>query len=80
MIYINIMDTFPYEMNYKVLEYVYGCRKHNQQIFNKESKDIFFKITKDCEKVNVLKKDLCQKCDKKAIWHLRMIMNNLLPG
>ena len=74
------MENFPYEVNYKILEYVYGCRKKNQRIFNKESKQIFFKITKDCEKINILTKDLCKKCDKKAIWHVRMIMNNLLPG
>lgn len=74
------MENFPCELNYKILEYVYGCRKKNKHIFNKESKQIFFKITKDCEKINILTKDLCQKCDKKAIWHVRMIMNNLLPG
>lgn len=74
------MEKVPYELNYKILEYVYGCRKKNKHIFNKESKQFFFKITKDCEKINILTKDLCQKCDKKAIWHVRMIMNNLLPG
>ena len=74
------MENFHCELNYKILEYVYGCRKKNKHIFNKESKQIFFKITKDCEKINILTKDLCQKCDKKAIWHVRMIMNNLLPG
>ena len=74
------MENFPNEINRYILEYVYGCRKHNQQIFNKESRDIFFKITKDCEKIHILLRDLCQKCDKQAIWHVRMIMNNLLPG
>tara|TARA_B100001059_G_C17815029_1_gene574650 strand:+ start:420 stop:644 length:225 start_codon:yes stop_codon:yes gene_type:complete len=74
------MENFPYEINYKILEYVYGCRKHNQQIFNKESNGIFLKKTKDCEKINILSKNLCQRCDKKAIWRVRMIMNNLLPG
>jgi hypothetical protein len=74
------MERFPHEINKYILEYVYDCRKRNQQIFNKESDTIFKDITKDCEKTNILRKDLCQKCDKKAIWRVRMIMNNLLPG
>ena len=40
------MENLPHEINYNILEYVYGCRKHNQQIFNKESQGVFFKITK----------------------------------
>ena len=74
------MENLPHEINYNILEYVYVCRKHNQQIFNKESREVFFKITKDCEKLHILRKELCEKCDKNAIWRVRMIMNNLLPG
>ena len=44
------MDNLPNEMNYKILEYVYDCRRQKQEVFNKESRDIFFKITKDCKK------------------------------
>lgn len=74
------MDNLPHEINHIILEYIYGCRKNNQQIFNKESTKNFFKITKDCEKIHIMRKDLCKKCDKKAIRHVRMIINNLLPG
>ena len=74
------MDKFPYEINYKILGYTYGCRKDNNYVYNKESNNIFKEITKNCEKINIFNKNLCQNCDKKNIWHVRMIMNNLLPG
>jgi len=74
------MDSLPNEINIQIMEFVYKCRKETQYVFNKESLDIFKCITTKCENVKLLGKQLCQSCDKKSIWHARMIMNNLLPG
>ena len=74
------MDSLPNEINIQIMEFVYKCRKETRYVFNKESLDIFKCITSKCENVKLLGKQLCQSCDKKSIWHVRMIMNNLLPG
>jgi hypothetical protein len=74
------MEKLPNEMNREILQYVYKCRKDEKMVFNKESLEIFSNFTKDCTHVKLLGKNLCQRCDKKAIWKFRMIMNNLLPG
>ena len=74
------MECLPYEINNKILGYLYGCRKNNKEIFNKESKKNFFLITKKCENIKILNHIFCKNCDKKKIWRTRMIMNNLLPG
>jgi len=74
------MEKLPNEMNREILQYVYKCRKDEKMVFNKESLEIFRNITKDCAHVKLPGKNLCQRCDKKAIWKFRMIMNNLLPG
>jgi len=74
------MEKLPNEMNREILQFVYKCRKDEKMVFNKESHQIFRNITKDCAPVKLLGKNLCQRCDKKTIWRVRMIMNNLLPG
>ena len=74
------MENLPNEINREILKFTYRCRKEERLIFNKESREIFRNITRDCKHVKLLGKDLCQRCDKKAIWRVRMIMNNLLPG
>jgi len=74
------MEKLPNEMNREILQFVYRCRKDEKMVFNKESREIFRNITKDCTHVKLLGKNLCQRCDKKTIWRVRMIMNNLLPG
>ena len=69
------MENLPNEINYVISEYVYGCRKHNQIIFNKESKQNFLKITNKCKKIKLLGKCICQECDKKTIWYLKTMMD-----
>ena len=74
------MDRLPNEINYLIGDYLFECRKNTDYIFNKEYYKIFKEKTEDCERIYLLNKNLCKKCDKNAIWHARMIMNNLLPG
>ena len=74
------MNNLPNDLHRLIGDYLFKCRKDQKYIINKEYYEIFKKKTKDCEKVYLLKKYLCKKCDKKAIWYTRMIINNLLPG
>lgn len=74
------MKHFPEHINKLIMSYVYKCKKENMYILNKEYKRIYLDITKDCDKIFVLRKYLCNKCDKKKVVRFRMILNNLLPG
>jgi len=74
------MNNLPNELNYLVCDYLPFCKKNTNFIINKEYYEIFKNKTKNCKKINLLTKNLCEECDKKTIWHVRMIMNNLLPG
>ena len=74
------MNNLPNELNYLIGDYLFKCRKNTDYIINKEFYEIFKNKTKNCKKIYLLRKNLCEECDKKAIWRIRMIMNNLLPG
>ena len=74
------MENLPFEMKYIIMNYVYNCAKDRKYILNKETKNIYENITKDCERIFILRKNLCKKCEEEKIIKLRMIMNNLLPG
>jgi len=74
------MDQLPTEIKYEIMKYLYTCHKEKKYILDRETLKIYKNLTDNCEPVEVLKKTLCKKCDKKAIIYVRMIMNNLLPG
>lgn len=74
------MNNLPVELNYEIGNYLFDCQKNYNYIINKEFYEIFKKKTKKCDKVKLLGKNLCTKCEKKKIWRARMILNNLLPG
>lgn len=74
------MEKLPTEIKYEIMEYLYTCKKEKNFILDKETLKIYKNLTDNCEPVEVLKKTLCKKCDRKAIIYVRMIMNNLLPG
>jgi uncharacterized OB-fold protein len=74
------MDNLPNELNYEISNYLYTCRKNTNYIINKEYYKIYKHKTKKCKKIYLLRKHLCEECDKKNIWRARMILNNLLPG
>ena len=74
------MNNLPNELNYVIGDYLFECRKNTDYIINKEFYKIFKRKTKKCKKIYLLRKNLCEKCDKKKIWRARMILNNLLPG
>ena len=74
------MDQLPTEIKYEIMKYLYICKKEKNYIVDKETENIYGNLTKKCEAVKILSKNLCKKCDKKAIIYVRMIMNNLLPG
>ena len=74
------MNNLPIELNYEIGNYLFNCHKNFNYIINKEFYEIFKNKTKNCKKIYLLRKKLCERCDKKAIWHVRMVMNNLLPG
>tara|TARA_B100000963_G_scaffold359415_1_gene386718 strand:- start:430 stop:654 length:225 start_codon:yes stop_codon:yes gene_type:complete len=74
------MEKLPTEIKHEIMEYLYTCKKEKNFILDKETLKIYKNLTYNCEPVEVLKKTLCKKCDRKAIIYVRMIMNNLLPG
>lgn len=74
------MEKLPKELNEMIMGYVYNCAKDRKYILNKEMKDVYEYLTKDCERIFILKKNLCKRCEEEKIIKLRMIMNNLLPG
>lgn len=74
------MEKLPTEIKREIMEYLYTCKKEKNFILDKETLKIYKNLTDNCEPVEVLKKTLCKKCDRKAIIYVRMIMNNLLPG
>lgn len=74
------MKNLPLEINYKIGDYLFSCRKNTNYIINKEYYDIFKHKTSNCKKIFLLRKNLCQHCDKDKIWRARMIINNLLTG
>ena len=74
------MEKLPTEIKYEIMKYLYTCRKEKNYILDRETLKIYKNLTNECESVEVLKKNLCKKCDRQAIIYVRMIMNNLLPG
>lgn len=74
------MDHLPHEMNMLIGNYLFDCKKNNNYIFNKEYYNIYKKETENCEKIFILRKNLCINCDRAKILRARMIINNLLPN
>ena len=73
------MDNFPEEINNIIFSYLFKCNKNRDYIVNKETMQIFKKQTRNCEKIFIFRKNVCNHCDKKIIMQLRMMMNNLIP-
>ena len=73
------MDRLPEDINTIIFSYLFKCNKHRDYIVNKESLEIFNKQTRNCEKIFIFRKYVCNNCDKKTIMQLRMMMNNLIP-
>ena len=74
------MDELPYELNMLIGSYIFDCRKNKNYIINKEYLNIYRENTKNCEKLFILRKNLCKKCDRSKIIRAHMIINNLLPS
>ena len=74
------MEKLPGEIKYEIMKYLYICKKEKNYIVDKETENIYDNLTKKCEAVKILNKNLCKKCDKQTIIYMRMIFNNLLPG
>ena len=74
------MDELPYELNMLIGSYLFDCRKNKKYIINKEYLNIYRENTKNCEKLFILRKNLCKKCDRSKIIRAHMIINNLLPS
>ena len=74
------MDKLPYELNMLIGGYLFNCRKNKNYIINKEYFNIYKEYTKNCEKLFILRKNLCKKCDRSKIIRAHMIINNLLPS
>ena len=74
------MDKLPYELNMLIGRYLFDCRKNKNYIINKEYFNIYKEYTKNCEKLFILRKNLCKKCDRSKIIRAHMIINNLLPS
>lgn len=74
------MNQLPYEMNMLIGSYLFDCKKNTNYIINREYYNIYKKKTENCEKLFILRKNLCLKCDRAKILRARMIINNLLPN
>lgn len=74
------MKNLPNEIIHIIMSYLYKCGKDKNYILDKETFDIYKYISRDCNKIFILRKNLCERCEKYKIIRLRMIMNNLLPG
>lgn len=74
------MDKLPIEINMLIGDYLFDCRKNYKYIINREYYDIYKKKTENCEKLFILRKNLCKKCDRSKIIRAHMIINNLLPN
>ena len=74
------MKNLPNEIEYIIMSYLYKCKKNRNYILNKNSLKIYEDITRDCERIYILRKNLCKRCEEEKIIKLRMIINNLLPG
>lgn len=74
------MENLPFEMKYIIMSNLYTCGKNRNYILNKEMKKIYDHMTKDCERIYILRKNLCRNCEEDKIIRARMILNNLLPG
>tara|TARA_B100000963_G_scaffold257267_1_gene225729 strand:- start:350 stop:574 length:225 start_codon:yes stop_codon:yes gene_type:complete len=74
------MDKLPNELNILIGSYLFDCKKNKHYIINKEYYKIYKESTENCEKLFILRKNLCKKCDKSKIIRARMIINNLLPN
>ena len=74
------MDELPYELNELIGSYLFDCRKNKNYIINKEYFKIYKENTKNCEKLFILRKNLCKNCDRSKIIRAHMIINNLLPS
>ena len=74
------MENLPFEMKYIIMSNLYKCAKDRKYILNKETKKIYDHITKDCDRIFILRKNLCRRCEEDKIIRARMIINNLLPG
>lgn len=74
------MNNVPKEIQQIICEYLFKCNKDKNYIVNKDFLNIYENLTKDCSKIELLGKKLCNKCDKSKIIKCRMIINNLLPN
>ena len=74
------MDNLPYELNMLIGNYLFDCAQNYNYIINKEYYNIYKTKTENCEKLFILRKNLCLKCDRSKIIRARMIINNLLPN
>ena len=74
------MEKVPFEIKYIIMSYVYSCKKELNYICDKETLDIYKFLTKDCERIFIIRKNVCKRCEKEKVIKMRMILNNLLPG
>ena len=61
---MNSLDTLPEELQRKIFNMVYFCKKDNNFYINKQITNLILKDFKKCQSCLFLGKYICKECNK----------------
>ena len=65
-----MFNKLPEELNNKILDYVYGCKKTQDFYITKEVVIYISNKFKRCKKINIFNKPICYGCYETEIKHV----------